>query len=104
MLKIVSRVKHNESLTMKFNKEGIKFNATYMFVKMTNLDNLIKIHKEKAIPIINKIQYVIHSIASIHLGEINNQRDLIIWKENIDEIYYAKIRYLLNMSILQIIF
>jgi hypothetical protein len=69
-----------------------------MFVKMVNIDNFLKIHKENSIVFINKIQYVIHSIATIHLGEINNQRNLIIWKEDLHEVYYEKIRYLLNIS------
>ena len=69
-----------------------------MFFKMVNLDNLLRIHKEKAVVIINKIQYVIHSIATIHLGEINNQRNLIIWKEDFHEVYYEKMRYLLSIG------
>jgi len=55
-------------------------------------------HQEKAIIILNKINYVIHSIAEINLAEINIQKNLIIWEENIHEIYYDKIKYLLNLG------
>ncbi len=98
MLKIISRVKHDQKLQINLNQKVIKFNACYMFVKMINLDEFLKIHKENAFVIINKIQYVIQSIASIHLGEINNKRNLIIWKEDIHEVYYENIKYLLNIG------
>ena len=97
-MKIISSVEHDQNYKLSFNKEGIKFNACYMFVKMVNIDNFLKIHKENSIVFINKILYVIHSIATIHLGEINSQRNLIIWKEDFHEVYYEKIRYLLNIS------
>lgn len=97
-MKLISRVKHDENFKINLNNKGIKFKACFMFVKMNNLDNLLNIHKEKAVVIINKIQYVIQSIATIHLGEIDNKRNLILWKEDLHEVYYEKIRYLLNIG------
>lgn len=75
-----------------------------MIVQFFNMDNFIKTYQEESIVILNKIKFIIHSVASIHLGEINNQRDLIMWKENSHEVFYEKIRYLLNISNKNILF
>lgn len=100
MLKILSSLKANEKYKLNWVKEGIKFKSCYMIVKMTNLDNLVKNEQEKAILIINKMHYIIQSIAKTYLGEINQSNDTIYWTEDIDEVYFKKIAYYLKLGMI----
>jgi hypothetical protein len=92
------RVNYNEKLFLDIKQKGIKFKGCILFYKFFNTEKLFKMHKEKSIEIINKIHNIIHSEAIIHLGEINLINNTIIWKENLHEIYFDKIKYLFNLG------
>ena len=94
----MKKVNYNEKLNLDVMQKGIKFKGCILMFKFFNLDKLFLKHKEKAFEIINKINHIIHSEANIHLGEINNNNGFIIWKENLHENYFDKIRYLLHLG------
>lgn len=104
MLKIISTLKPNEKYKLDWIQEGLKFRACYMIVKMTNLEKLFKKEGENALIIVNKINFIIHSIAKIHLGEINQSKETIYWTEDIDSVYFQKIAYYMKLCIVYFIY
>jgi hypothetical protein len=63
-------------------KPGIRVNAVYLRLNISNEGEFIKKCKEEAIRTLNQIFLVFHSLGLIYLGNIYNKKNTIIWNED----------------------
>ncbi len=72
----------HKSIRLNSHKQGIKFNAAFLSMNISNTDEFVCKYKERALRIINNVYICFHQFGVKYLAEIYKGKDTLIWKEN----------------------
>lgn len=85
-MNIISKSDIQKSLAFDLKQQGINFKSVILMMKISNTDRFVTKYKEKALKIISKIHSIYHEQAIIHQGDIYLGKDIILWKEDRDNV------------------
>lgn len=71
-----------QSISFNLKTNGVKCKSAFLMMKISNTNEFIEKYKEKAHKIFNKIYFIFHIFGVIYLGDIYTGKDVLIWKEN----------------------
>ncbi len=98
VLNLITINEFQKSIRINSQKQGIKFNAAFLSMNISNTDEFICKYKERALRIINNVYISFHQFGVKYLAEIYKGKDTLIWKENKEIIKEKFLNYVCSLG------
>jgi hypothetical protein len=86
VLNLISKSDIQQSLSFDLKHQGISFKSVVLMMRIGNTDKFISKYKEVALKTISLIYSIYHKQAIIHQGDIYMGKNIILWKEDRDNV------------------